>query len=470
MVSVVASSPKPGSIDALLAVSLDDLTDDDLGEHLRALHHATAALDAARVHATDWFDARAVWSHDGARNAPGWVTARTGASYGTAKADQHLARDLRSMPVVADAFATGGLSRDQARALAKARVPELADAFAACEQILVAEMARLTVAAGVRFLRRWAAEVRERFGIGTPDGPEPGGSAGRSKVHLSGVLDGRWRLDGDLTGEDGEIIRNVLDAQIDAMWRDGVFTADDGLTTSERFATALVEVLVRGSQGGDDGTARPLLVGIIRLTPVRAPDHTEHAGVPCGLAGGRVPVGMFGLAELEHAGLAHPADVSRWLCEGTLHILGHHDDWDDLRMGRRVRIATRTQRRALRARDGGCVFPGCAVTGSHCVAHHVRWWEWGGDTDLDNLVLLCRFHHKAIHDRGFHLTRHDGVVEVTRPDGSPLTASHATRPDPTMTPIVPRREPDADEAHLHRHTRHRIDALIADALDARDQQ
>jgi len=455
MVSVVDPEAPSVSIDALLGVDAGGLADAGLAERLVALHEASARLDAARVETMGLFDTRGVWALDAARNGPGWVTARTGASFGLARSDQALARDLREMPLVAAAFATGRLTRDQVRALTTARVPELADAFAACEQILVEEIARSSVAAGIRFLRRWAAEVRQRFGIDHPDGPTPDTPTERSRVHLSNTLDGHWRLDGDLTGEDGEILRNLIDAQVDQMWRDGVFTADDGLTSSERVATALVEVMVRGSHGGDDdGVARPLLVAVVHRDPYRSTGRTETSPVPTGLTtAGRTPTDLFGLAELEHAGLAHPTDIDRWACEGTIQTLEihhHPHSHDELRLGRKVRIATRAQRRALRIRDGGCTFPGCHVTASHCVAHHITYWEWGGDTDLDNLVLLCRFHHRAIHDRGFTLTRDHGTVEVTRPDATPLTDAHHTRPDPTMNPIVARpREPDADEALLH---------------------
>src|SRR5262245_16920527 len=155
MVSVVASPLPEESIDALVHADPADLGDDDLARRLIALHRVEALVAAAKTKTTGLFDARAVWSRDAARNGPGWVAAHTGASYGTAKGDQDLARALRAMPVTEAAFGRGDLSRDQARLLAKARVPELADAFDACEEILVTEVARITVAAAARFLRRW---------------------------------------------------------------------------------------------------------------------------------------------------------------------------------------------------------------------------------------------------------------------------------------------------------------------------
>jgi hypothetical protein len=423
----------PDDCASLLAVPVRELTDDGVAAHLADLHRLRAVVDAAVVEATDVFDARSAWARDGARSGPSWVAARCPSSHGAAKADLRLARDLRTMPATAAAFGVGRIGREQARLLARSRTDGLEEALAACEDVLVDELARSTVAAGARFLRRWQAEVRERFGLASDDGPAPAADD-RSRVHLSSSFEGRWVLDGALDAESGEIVANAIDAQVDAMFTDGVFHGDDGLLPSERRAVALVELVTRGARGGeDDGTARPLVLGVVHL-------HGECGGaapLPT-LAGhlGRVPADLFGLAELERAGLVDRATTARWVCEGDVQVTEvGHDDHDDLRLGRKIRLANRSQRRALRIRDGGCVFPGCSVDPSHCVAHHVRWWEWGGETDIDNLVLVCRFHHKAIHQRGFVMTREHGQVTVTRPDGQVLKPPLKPRPDPARHPI-----------------------------------
>jgi hypothetical protein len=73
--------------------------------------------------------------------------------------------------------------------------------------------------------------------------------------------------------------------------------------------------------------------------------------------------------------------------------------------------------RAIRRRDGGCRFPGCGTT-AFTHPHHVRWWSAKGQTDVDNLVLLCTFHHVLVHEGGWSLTyRRDNAVRFYRPDG-----------------------------------------------------
>ncbi|WP_460675399.1 HNH endonuclease signature motif containing protein, partial [Lentzea nigeriaca] len=80
-----------------------------------------------------------------------------------------------------------------------------------------------------------------------------------------------------------------------------------------------------------------------------------------------------------------------------------------LNVGRRSRLFTSGIRRALVARDHGCAFPGCTRPPKHCDAHHIQHWADGGDTSLDNGVLLCRHHHTLIHRSGWDVTIEHGV-------------------------------------------------------------
>jgi hypothetical protein len=87
-----------------------------------------------------------------------------------------------------------------------------------------------------------------------------------------------------------------------------------------------------------------------------------------------------------------------------------------LDVGRTSRVITPTQRQALAVRDGGCGFPGCARPLVWCEGHHLVHWLDGGPTDLANLVLVCRAHHRAVHEGGWRLARGpDGGVTATPP-------------------------------------------------------
>jgi len=91
-----------------------------------------------------------------------------------------------------------------------------------------------------------------------------------------------------------------------------------------------------------------------------------------------------------------------------------------LDVGRTTRVVQPAQRVALAVRDGGCVFPGCDRPLAWCEAHHLVHWLDGGPTDLDNLVLLCRAHHRAVHEGGWRLQHQpDGRLTATPPHRQP---------------------------------------------------
>jgi hypothetical protein len=95
-----------------------------------------------------------------------------------------------------------------------------------------------------------------------------------------------------------------------------------------------------------------------------------------------------------------------------------------LEVGRTTRVVSAAQRAALAVRDGGCAFPGCDRPPPWCDAHHVRHWLHGGATDLANLALLCRAHHRAVHEGGWHLQRHpNGDLTATPPQRRQPTAA-----------------------------------------------
>jgi hypothetical protein len=131
-----------------------------------------------------------------------------------------------------------------------------------------------------------------------------------------------------------------------------------------------------------------------------------------------------GQAVLEDADGTHvsPETSRRIACDASTVVMRHAPDGSVLDVGRKRRTIPPAIRRALAARDRHCQFPGC--TARHCDAHHIHHWSDGGATRLTNLALLCKRHHRAVHEEGFTLTRApDGSVTVSRPDGRPLPAS-----------------------------------------------
>ena len=142
-------------------------------------------------------------------------------------------------------------------------------------------------------------------------------------------------------------------------------------------------------------------------------------------------------AVLDEAGGIHvSAETARRLaCDAATVRMQHGPAGEILDVGRRTRTISPALRRALQARDGQCRFPGCRNV--RVDAHHVKHWADGGRTALDNLVLLCRRHHRAVHEEGFRITLDAaGDVEFIRPDGRPLPEAPAA-PVWTDSPLAP---------------------------------
>lgn len=114
--------------------------------------------------------------------------------------------------------------------------------------------------------------------------------------------------------------------------------------------------------------------------------------------------------------LLSAADVLRLADEADVRTAYTTRTGSVLAMGRACRIANRTQTLALIARDAGCTFPGCDHPPEWCQRHHIRSWLDGGPTDVDNLTLVCGYHHRSFDQRGWTCTMIKGLPHWTPPE------------------------------------------------------
>jgi 5-methylcytosine-specific restriction endonuclease McrA len=141
----------------------------------------------------------------------------------------------------------------------------------------------------------------------------------------------------------------------------------------------------------------------------------------------------------------------RLACDASRVVMRHDDEGRLVEIGARTRTIPPALRRALHHRDQGCRFPGCGLRFTQ--GHHLRHWAHGGPTTLSNLALLCRRHHRAVHEEGYQVARlPDGALQFRRPDGRPLPDI----PPPTTVPADPvkvlRARHDAQGLHLDART------------------
>jgi hypothetical protein len=238
-------------------------------------------------------------------------------------------------------------------------------------------------------LRRYALSVVD---AADPDGPEPIDDQlqqDRRYLELKQRRDGMWHLQGKLTTTVGAQLSAILDPLTKP--RTTTLEDENGETTpipdQRPYGQRLHDAL-------DEACARLL----------KMKDQPGSGGTPTSVI---VTITLEDL--LAKAGLAETSDGSQLSADQLLRIADEAEIWPTiinqhnvpLAVGRTRRLASPGQTMALHTRDGGCSFPGCTHPPSYCDRHHIIDWIHGGPTDLDNLTLLCRYHHTHFLQKGW---------------------------------------------------------------------
>lgn len=366
-----------------------------LDDEILALVELADRVQAALVERAAAFDAAEGWAADGDFSFACWLRARTDVSRAESLQLGRLGRTLRTMPVTEAAVREGKLSVAKARLLAGVVNERTADRFAEQEGFLVEQVQGLRVDHAKTALDYWRR-------LADSDGPEPDDPTA-NRASLTVGFNGRWHLEADLDPVSGAILQAVLQAIQDRMHQDGRFAGLTTTTAPRRNADSLVEMAHRASGTNPDRPAvHPEVVVVVPVAALTAeePDPFD----PPMLAG-------VGPTSME--------SVLRLAVLGSVSTMTVDEAGRPLNLGRRRRLATSDQWVALTVRDRRCVAPGCDRPPAWCQAHHLRFWERGGPTDLSNLCLVCSRHHHLIHDQHWTLEPNpDGSWRLIRPDGS----------------------------------------------------
>lgn len=346
--------------------AVQSLADDALADELCRLQGEIARLEAHRAQLIGEVERRDLARRRGFGSTTAWLMALSGDPGAVCRSRVALAASLQAMPATRAAFSAGRVSESRVRLLAKvqALAPEH---FARDEAALVAQAAT----ASAKRLPRALAEWRRRT---DPSGAEADAERLHRlrALHISPAWSGMVHLDGDLDPEGGAVVL----AALRSLAEPAALAPDDNRTPAQRRADALVEVCRRHESGtGRSGGSRPHLTVTIGWDSLRS-----GAGV--------VDTETGPLSAETARRLACDASVSRMILDGQSA---------PVEVGRARRVVSPALRRALDLRDGGCTHPGCDVPARWCDAHHLRHWVDGGSTDLANLRLLCRRHHRETH-------------------------------------------------------------------------
>src|SRR5437763_2117191 len=388
---------------------METLSLDQLGDEIAEL---SAHLDAATARLLDLireFDARGGWNN-GFRSCADWLTWRIGLAPGAARERVRVARALATLPRLAQALARAELSYSKVRALTRVATPETE------ERLLAAGRAGTTEHVE-RIVRGWRrvdrnAEARETARQ----------HAGRA-LHVYPDEDGTVRIRGRLAPEVGALLMQALAAAREAVYPKNVpaGTCAPGVpqkppTMEQQQADALALLAETALHHGIDPGAPGERYQVVVHVDAAVLADADQAGQSVLEDGLRVPAGTS----------------QRLACDASRVVMRHDADGRLLEIGARTRTIPPALRRALHHRDRGCRFPGCGVRFGQ--GHHLRHWAHGGLTTLANLALLCRRHHRAVHEEGYQVERHpDGELHFRRPDGRLLPEV----PPPAVVPNDP---------------------------------
>jgi Domain of unknown function (DUF222)/HNH endonuclease len=352
----------------------------------------------------------------------GWLAWRCSLLPRQAREHERIGKRLAELPLTHGAFARGELSYAKVSVLTRVAEPECEEQLIELAGVMTASQLERAIGALRRLSREEARAQQERE-----------------------FLDYFWTEEGwlsvraRLAAEEGALLVQALEKAREALWQRrrpeevaaGAGDASDAaapvepaparVTNAEALVT-LAELALAHEEGDRSGGERYQVV-----VHVDAETLAEDAGGRCELAGGR-PLA---------------AETARRLsCDASLVELREREG-ELLSLGRKRRTVSPPLRRALIARDRGCRFPGCERS-RFVDAHHVQHWSQGGETSLDNLVVLCRRHHRLVHEHGYTLRLGD--------DGEPrFENQHGV-----AIVSVPRPPPSNRQALRERHRRLRL--------------
>ena len=451
------SDPRPGKDDELAR----------LGERIAELAERINAAEARMMTLIAEFDRRGGWK-DGFGSCAEWLAWRIGIRIGPARERVRTARALENLPQTADALSDGSISYAKVRALTRVATPE--------SETELLEFARAGSAAKLeRTVRMWKKLSRDE---------ELTAEQARHRSRAFSVFvdgDGMYVVKGRLEPEVGAVLMRAVEAASDALFRREREARDPRLDKTDprpepkqRRADAVgllaERALAAGFGGGDPRDSRSDLDGIAKGSQG---ESAGALGEPDGGAGelggdigqsghGKDSVGGVSLdsrngsdpgpqarpraesgsraeryqvmvhcdaptlaAEGEPGrsdldGIRVSSETSRRMaCDAAVVAMVHAKDGSVLSVGRRTRTIPPHIRRALEERDRGCRFPGCAC--GFTEAHHVKHWADGGETSLRNTLLLCRRHHRAVHEGQVKVSvATDGTVLFFAPSGKML--------------------------------------------------
>ncbi len=369
---------------------ISSFSDADLIKQITKLAGDLNAANARFLSLIAEFDRRQAWAEWSVKSCAHWLNWQCGIDLGAAREKLRVAHALEHLPRVAAAMAEGKLSYSKVRAMTRVADETNENYFLNVALHGTAHHVEKLVRS---YRRAKDSQELSRDAIQQRD----------QSLWCFTDTDGSLLIRGRVPAEIGALFKKALEAAEDSLPIQNVSaeTSSESVYRSrkrrvEALAVIAESFLASGPQELASGDRQQIVVHVDAQTLKH-----DHAG----------------RCELEH-GPALAAETARRLaCDTSLVAIIENEHGEPLNVGRKTRTIPPAIHRALNSRDRGCRFPGCTFT-RYVDGHHVKHWAQGGETRLSNLITLCRFHHRQVHEgRVLVQILDDGAFRFVRPDG-----------------------------------------------------
>ena len=403
----------PSQIEHEMPIPLDN------GDLARAITRLAGHINAAQYRFLKMLAAlveRKAWGGNGIKSPAHWLNYYCGINLGAAREKVRVAKCLATLPKIDAAFRSGAISYSKVRAMTRSATPENED--------FLLRIAQHGTAQHVENLVRKYQRVRRCADRDSGKGQLDQSQYEAREFRWHYGEDGMLEFKGKLPPEQGAVFLKAIDTVLQSLHKDydkvadaeNPATAEDlqakdvpaetslsGLSTptsscGQKRADALAMLAEHALQSLDRGLAA--MTGSDKYQVIVHIEADKLTAAP----GDADAWSARSLCSLEDGPFLSPQTARRLACDSGLLVVLQDSQGEVLNIARKTRTIPPALRRALNMRDHSCRFPGCCQS-RFTDAHHIKHWCDGGETRLDNLILLCRYHHRLLHNEGYAINK-----------------------------------------------------------------
>ena len=386
----------------------------DLGAEITKLCGYLYAAEYRLLTLIREFDKANGWHEEGLYSCAHWLNWQCGIGMNAAREKVRVAHCLADLPKISTALEKGEISYSKVRAMTRVANSE--------NEVFLLMIARHGTASHMERLiakTRWVKRLQ--------DAQNANQQHEQRKLTFASDEDGSLVIRARLPAEQGALVLKALEMAMDRAKAERKEPDVSAETFNDPNPKARIPFSVHRADAMVELAETYLSHG------AKTSSTADRYQVVIHVSAETLEDGSGEICELEHGPNVSAETSRRIACDSSIVKLFEDETGEPINIGRKSRVIPSAMRRLLKARDKGCRFPGC--THQHYIdGHHIKHWAAGGETRIDNLVQLCRYHHRLVHEGGFGCEKTaDGRIVFKNKDGNVIRRAeyHPTIPSNT---------------------------------------